>query len=443
MATASNPLDEILNSAVDESAIFALVGSLESQLASPTHKDNSHQNTSTTVNSNHVGNTSSSGIPNVGISSHTQAMQAAGHAPPMVVPSPKQGSPQTLPTVLTNSINGEKAQSPLIPVNTSVTNSLGMHNINIGLPMRSHTVSSPLLTQSHEVNIPSNSNVLTHLATGSPGPVVSVGSTNTGTVVFTTVNSICASGTRTTSVTTSGIASGGLAIPGTTLHNFTNVNPSSQPFTGAQTVVSGQFANLGTVVQQTGRSDVKPVMVNVMNNPTTNSSKQPHYVIKNEPQVSARGSPMQQLKVEPKFVTQIQSPVSSHVVGQTCVTTALKSSTVVPGTTSVIAITKTTTAATAQAVTVLRLPTSIPASTPQATQFLNMNNTNVRQTAPVNQKMLAPRVVGPQTIRVAQPVMPRQQVRVFFVCVVHKILCNILVLHDYKSGFISYAFTDL
>ena len=60
MATA-NPFDEIFNSEIDERAISALVGSLESQLASPTSKDPLQQNSTSAVNNNHINSTQVSG----------------------------------------------------------------------------------------------------------------------------------------------------------------------------------------------------------------------------------------------------------------------------------------------------------------------------------------------------------------------------------------------
>lgn len=54
---AANPLEDLLLSDIDESAVSAMVGSLESRLASPTNKDLSHTLSETTVNNNHINNT--------------------------------------------------------------------------------------------------------------------------------------------------------------------------------------------------------------------------------------------------------------------------------------------------------------------------------------------------------------------------------------------------
>ena len=67
MATASNPLEEFLSSEVDERALNALVGSLESQLASPTAKDSSQQISSNNsgkklLNNDHIGGTAAAAV---------------------------------------------------------------------------------------------------------------------------------------------------------------------------------------------------------------------------------------------------------------------------------------------------------------------------------------------------------------------------------------------
>ncbi|KAL4234340.1 hypothetical protein ACF0H5_005991 [Mactra antiquata] len=53
-----NPLDSFLHSETDESVVNALVASLESRLASPTHKEQSPSISNPSVNSNHVSNAS-------------------------------------------------------------------------------------------------------------------------------------------------------------------------------------------------------------------------------------------------------------------------------------------------------------------------------------------------------------------------------------------------
>ncbi|XP_061196996.1 transcription initiation factor TFIID subunit 4-like isoform X1 [Saccostrea echinata] len=55
MAT-TNSLDDILSTEIDENAVNALVGSLESQLASTTHKDTAHSISDASMNNNHISN---------------------------------------------------------------------------------------------------------------------------------------------------------------------------------------------------------------------------------------------------------------------------------------------------------------------------------------------------------------------------------------------------
>jgi hypothetical protein len=57
MAT-TNSLDDILSTEIDENAVNALVGSLESQLASTTHKDTAHTISDASINNNHISNPS-------------------------------------------------------------------------------------------------------------------------------------------------------------------------------------------------------------------------------------------------------------------------------------------------------------------------------------------------------------------------------------------------
>uniref|UniRef100_A0A8W8JY79 TAFH domain-containing protein n=1 Tax=Magallana gigas TaxID=29159 RepID=A0A8W8JY79_MAGGI len=57
MAT-TNSLDDILSTEIDENAVNALVGSLESQLASTTHKDTAHSISDASMNNNHISNAS-------------------------------------------------------------------------------------------------------------------------------------------------------------------------------------------------------------------------------------------------------------------------------------------------------------------------------------------------------------------------------------------------
>ncbi|KAL3859934.1 hypothetical protein ACJMK2_010113 [Sinanodonta woodiana] len=56
---AANPLEDLLSTPIDESAVSALVGSLETRLASPTNKDPSQSLSELSVNSNHINTTHS------------------------------------------------------------------------------------------------------------------------------------------------------------------------------------------------------------------------------------------------------------------------------------------------------------------------------------------------------------------------------------------------
>ncbi|KAK3579938.1 hypothetical protein CHS0354_020831 [Potamilus streckersoni] len=56
---AANPLEDLLSTPIDESAVSALVGSLETRLASPTNKDPPQSLSELSVNSNHINTTHS------------------------------------------------------------------------------------------------------------------------------------------------------------------------------------------------------------------------------------------------------------------------------------------------------------------------------------------------------------------------------------------------
>ena len=113
MAT-SNPLEEILSSAVDENAINALVGSLESQLASPVPKQLIQQVSNPPTTPNHV---------TTGIISNASSTHAVDHKPPVLV----SGS-TNLGTI--NTQNGPKQGVPGIPISSiRQTGSVTFHNV--------------------------------------------------------------------------------------------------------------------------------------------------------------------------------------------------------------------------------------------------------------------------------------------------------------------------
>ncbi len=209
--------EHILTSNVDESAISALVGSLESQLASPTIKDSSEQNSSHSGLTNHVEDSRVA---------HTSKAKAGLQNDIEINANAPNGSNSHLPesqTVNSNSVAAstitQSSVSPgeqVLPIGINSTlNSLTVANVNNNsqpivkfTPASNTSVNSVLGTQ------PVSNQVL-----------VTVGSTNTGTVV--------APATQTGGVTVS-------------LNS--NLSEVSLPNHNAVTISAGQTgSNVGTV----------------------------------------------------------------------------------------------------------------------------------------------------------------------------------------------------
>jgi hypothetical protein len=177
-----NPLDSFLHSETDESVVNALVASLESRLASPTHKEPSPSLPNPSVNSNHVSNVSSipactsaqnnsvhlsndSGNTNnsnaksvikndnqiLGINSiHTNSPVALVHSP---VNSHRTASPKPL-----NSVN--KSSSPAIQVITP-PQTHGNHSVVTNQHVNRATPSPSNAISVNNINVAqSNSNII-------------------------------------------------------------------------------------------------------------------------------------------------------------------------------------------------------------------------------------------------------------------------------------------
>ncbi|XP_045193372.2 transcription initiation factor TFIID subunit 4-like [Mercenaria mercenaria] len=117
-----NPLDSFLHSETDESVVNALVASLESRLASPTHKEQSPTIPNPSVNSNHVSNVSS-------ISACTSAQNNSVHL-----------SNDTGNTINSNAKSVIKNENQILGINSIHTNSPVAH---VNSPVNSHRTASP------------------------------------------------------------------------------------------------------------------------------------------------------------------------------------------------------------------------------------------------------------------------------------------------------------
>lgn len=204
-----NPLDSFLHLETDESAVNALVASLEFRLASPTHKEQSSMLAIPSVNSNHVSNVSSitactsaqnnsvhlsndTGNTNntctktiirdnqiLGINSiHTNSPIAHANSPVLshrtASPKPfnsvnKSNSPaiQVLTQTQNHGNHSMVANQHLIQATPPPPNSISVNSLNAAQPTSSIVIANPAAVQ--------NSNALKHVnRTMSPAPQLNI-----------------------------------------------------------------------------------------------------------------------------------------------------------------------------------------------------------------------------------------------------------------------------
>ncbi len=400
MATV-NPIEDFLSSEVDESVISALVGSLETELASPTNRDPPHQNSTSFVNSNHVDNTRAGDA----VSTHSEVNTQAGQ---------KAGLLQTNSQISANNTNGSNnsvSHAQLLGLNSIVTSTVEQANSSPGVSLvttvNSH--SSPLTivsSASGSVNAgnvtPSNvSNASIKTDSGSQqGPngvpkqvIVTIGSTNTGTVFGSSSqqNSISQNST----VVQTSNSSGGSAI-----YNLASVAAEQPPLSvpnNAQIKTQpvsqqGRLPGSLTVREQLEQQKDQKQAITIVNPGTTINKAQ--FVMKSE-QIPTQVKPhvhsgKQEVKLmsQPQVIAASSPAVTQHTMNMVRTTAATTTSS------GVITLTKPTPQ---QTVTVVRPPTS-------QIQIL----TNPRGASPLmQQKILAPRMNTP--IRIA-PQQPQTQV---------------------------------
>ena len=409
MATA-NPLEEILNSEIDESAISALVGSLESQFASPTPKDTLQQNLTTSLNRNHH----CSEQDRVLVTNAARNDQISAVAPSLLVANTTviAGQKPPLPVdciarVPSRNTNGSNisiappsqlssVNSLVAPVTGAVT--LGLSNVNTCGGVQAV---QNLMQTGHTPPVPFNVIALpkpdAKLATGlSPSNVhrhviVTVGSTNSGTIGYQTVTPNCVNiqhlNTSTpplisTHVQNVGVTNVTNSLPGNPVYNLANAPPDQMPITlpvGADgmMLVGNRLAVQEQLDKQKDAKAPQQVVVNVVN--TAGNVSQQHIVTKPE---SAAG-----VKPEVKFVTQPPNMATMHVMPN--------------ASTNVITITnKTLQAGAAQTVKVVRAPAVASAVQPHM-QIVNVNPAIAARMVQPAQKPLAPRIPTTSSIRIA------------------------------------------
>lgn len=423
MAT-TNSLDQLLSSDVDESVISALVGSLESQLASPTSKDSPQQHPSTSVNNNHIDGAQ---VENAR-TTPSQADSQAGQKPGLIANNSQitlpaaNGSKDTGPQsqlvginsvggitlASTNSSTGVTLLSSVncsSPVTGNGTNVIGTTN---NIPNAKFTTVTNSTIKSEPVEITTNQNLQKHV-------IVTVGSTNQGTVVLgTTQNSVATGHTQgsgiTGQATTSSVnTSGTTSIAGSAIYNLASIAAEQQPLQ----VPTAQNKNQRTIGQLTVREqlekqqkDVKPALTSQQGNVNINVV---NAVQGSNQQFTVKPEPVQ-VKQEVKVLNQSQSVVTAAPTQAiNIVSSAVKTATLTPNS-GVINIPKQM--PNQQTMTVVRQQTPQPGLPPGSTiQIVNMNSAPrmAGQTTASQQKTLAPRVIN-APVRIAT-VSQQPQVR--------------------------------
>ncbi len=402
MAT-PDPLEKLFTSEVDESEISALVGSLESQLASPTIKEAAGQNSTQPVLSNHV-EVSRVTTP---VSSHLSLTTTA----PVKVgvlqsnaeisanaPNGSNNHVQNNQTVDANSISTnamtQSGHSPAVHVLSTGVNSLqAVTTGNVASPSNNAqpTVKYTAISNSAFVSQPG--------AGAAPNPVfVTVGSTNAGTVVLASTQNSLNPVTINTTVSQQGIlpnhtVQSGSSVQGpvSAIHSLASVAaaqaPLSIPNTSLAPGPNGTTARIN--VQQTdSTSVVAPVSNNTINVP--------------RPKIVMQGKPTELRMVTQTLpqtiasVTQQQQPQQPQ---QTLNVSTVKVPNANPANSNVITLAN---KPAAQTVAVVR-----PTTQPQV-QIVN----RIPVSGAAQPRVLAPRTIA-TSIRIApqQPARPTQQVR--------------------------------
>ena len=416
---AANPLEEILNSEVDASAISALVGSLESQLASPTSKAATQQHLTTSLHSNHncgeqagapLSNAQENRISTVVVGPNTTLDQK----PVLSTTSNASMPPQS--TNGSNELVGHPAQ--LLGINSIVTPgsaaALGrLTNVNTrGITPGTLSQAAPAAPHSNVHRSAVGDTKPISVSGGIPKhSVVTIGSTNTGTVTFHPSNSSnvthhintsspdghpsnIVSHTNMTS-TSNHSTSVMNSLAGNAMFNLANVAAEQKPLMlpmstandGRQQAAAGRMTVREQIEkQQRDTSKRQHVVVNVLN--PSNVQKIPQ---------STQKSDMLMMPAQ----TMPAMPAVQHMHVAASLPTATTVST------SVITITRPV--STPQTVTVVRHPSSTPSAPHQQhIQIVNMNNANASRMAVSSQKTLAPRLVPTTSIRIATPPPPVQ-----------------------------------
>ncbi len=355
MAT-PNPLEDILNSEVDESAIKSLVGSLESKLLSPTTRDTSGHNTLAPENTNHVGEAHITSAGPVTVA-HRVDQHDIHSGNPCNARFPVPGL-QSLPS--TNGSKETVAQSQIIGVNSTVGPVVVTRTLTNAFP---HTTQQAIDIKPPNILLKSEPNV----AVPKPTVLVSVGSTNSGTVSLGNTNTVITNGVTN--------QSGVPAVRNSPVLSLTNVAAERKPLLVSnlpdKKPIHISNALSPSVFHQTSISgvDIKPSLASVGLTQPRPAIVQT--VVKQEalPRNVSSGavlnvSPATSIKSEVKFVPQPVPVVRQPVQGLT--NAILKTSTLTPGSSNVITLSRPMSSS--PHVTVLRPPTVSQVATGNVSQ---------------------------------------------------------------------------
>lgn len=236
MATA-NPLEDILNSDVDPNAISALVGSLESQLASTTNTDHPQLNSVSTGTRNHVQTQHIGAHVNINAKTDQVALSSLG------IKSTIQPCNNPISHSSANGSNSSLAKPQLLTLANNVTATAESVSTSIASPSNkpAMTVAKPVPNANMLLNSDSVQNKHVTVSTSATGGVLLQTTQNGG---ITTTHSTIA-------VTNSGI------------HNLANVAAEQKPL----------------IVNHTVHSTGIPIEQRTL----VNAQGKPQFVIKNEP----------------------------------------------------------------------------------------------------------------------------------------------------------------
>ncbi|KAJ8316709.1 hypothetical protein KUTeg_005739 [Tegillarca granosa] len=315
---AANPLEDLLSSEIDESAVSALVGSLESRLASPTNKDIVNSLSDTSVNNNHISNTgtlpcTTSVFSNV----HTVTQGHKGASLPNNVTIHNSS------TVIAKCTNSNSQISEI----NSLINSNDSNVVAGGVTtyVNAHTPNSPANQSPNTCAINRTASQPQAIVNARNSPVPTVNANN---VTF--VNNVPLTSTITTSQMTNhtlvGVTQNAisnhttLSLPSSVVHTLSNISTDQKP-----------VLSLNNAVHSVNQSDLKsgPIVIkqesttlNAVKNERVNSPHvQSQFIVKQEPlRTNSPGVHIKQESRQPAIQT-VQSVPASHMhTGQVTVT---------------------------------------------------------------------------------------------------------------------------